>query len=143
MKPYDFKWTKFYDTNAGFNDLYPNISIDLFEEELIICSTIIDLANYSILTTQRLITNENSILISGRIMGSVDKSYGDFKGYEDSLHTFGRIQLPNGAILRYFIETGKASMVMIHGVRTINRINSMTNIQVEKVAGIWKRQNDK
>lgn len=119
MKPYDFRWTKFYESNLEFQDTNPNLQPDWAEHELIICSTVIDDNNYSILTTQRLITKEKGLENTGSLVGATDKLYGDFKGYKDELFTFGQVQLHNGSDLKYFIETGKASMIMIHGVRTI------------------------
>jgi len=141
IKPYDFKWTKFYESNADFH--YPGLSLDLSENELIICSTVIDADNYSIVTTQRLITKLNGQESVGNIEGATDKRYGDFKGYKDKLFTFGQIQLQNGADLAYFIEVGKASMVMIYGIRTLIGTQEMTGIQVDKVASIWNKQNEK
>ena len=75
-------------------------------------------------------------------MELIDKLYGDFKGTlkRESI-TFGAIQLTNGNELRYFIETGRASMVMIYGVRTAIRIGGMTDSQIDKVARIWSRKN--
>ena len=116
MKPYDFKWTKFYESNSDFP--YSGVKINLIESELFISSTIIDPDNYSILTTRRLITKQDGHLSVGDIQGATDKLYGDFKGYKDKTVTFGQVQLQNGDKLKYFIEVGKASMVMIHGVRT-------------------------
>ena len=138
--PYDFKWTKFYESNADFH--YPGLSLDLSENELIICSTVIDRDNYSIVTTQRLITKQNGQESAGSLEGAIDKLYGDFKGYKDELFTFGHIQLQDGADLAYFIEIGRASMVMIHGIRTLIRTLEMTSIQVDKVTRIWNKQNE-
>jgi hypothetical protein len=120
MKPYDFKWTKFYESNPDFP--YPKLLPDLAENELIICSTVIDAGNCSILTTQRLITRQNGQTTAANIEGATDKFYGDFKGHEKKPFTFGQIQLQNGTGLKYFIETGKASMIMIYGVRTLIRL---------------------
>src|SRR5512138_3478869 len=80
MKPYDFKWTKFYESNSDFP--YSGLQINLIESELFISSTIIDPNNYSILTTRRLITKPNGQLSVGDIRGATDKLYGDFKGYK-------------------------------------------------------------
>ena len=140
MKPYDFKWTKFYESNSDFS--YSGLHQYLTENELFICSTVIDADNYSILTTQRLITKQNGQDNIGNIEGATDKLYGDFKGYKDKLFTFGQIQLKNGADLNYFIETGKASMIMIHGIRTLIRTQEMTNTQVENVTRNWNKQNE-
>ena len=141
IRPYDFKWTKFYESNADFH--YPGLSLNLSENELIICSTVIDRDNYSIVTTQRLITKQNGQESAGSLEGAIDKLYGDFKGYKDELFTFGQIQLHDGADLAYFIETGRASMVMIHAIRTLIRTREMTSIQIDKVARIWNKQNQK
>lgn len=120
FKPYDFKWTKFYDSNSDFP--YQGLNLALTENELIICSTVIDPDNYSVLTTRKLITMEKGQERIGNLMGAIDKRYGDFKGYKDNLHTFGLVELQDGGELKYFIEIGNASMIMIHGVKTIIQI---------------------
>jgi hypothetical protein len=51
-KPYDFKWTRFYEENIGFNNSFPEIEIELLENELVICSTVIDKDNFGVLTSQ-------------------------------------------------------------------------------------------
>jgi hypothetical protein len=112
--PYEFKWTRFYEENITF----PEIEIELSENELVICSTVIDKDNFSVLTSQKLTTKESGVLLSGKMNGATDRLYGDFKGYQRGLFTFGVVQLDNGNELKYFIETGRASMVMIYGVRT-------------------------
>lgn len=141
MKPYDFNWTKFYESNSDFS--YQGLPLDLTEDELIICSTIIDGDNYSVLTTQKLITVGNGRERAENLMGATDKGYGDFKGYKDDQVTFGLVELQNGDNFKYFIETGKASMIMIHGVRTLIRTQKMTNQNVDNVTRIWNRQNEK
>src|SRR5690349_2775041 len=110
MKSYDFKWTKFYEANTDFP--YSGLPLDLADNEIIICSTVIDKENFSILTTRRLLTKKEGQLSTGNIQGATDKLYGDFKGFKDKSITFGQVQLQNGKELKYFIETGKASMVM-------------------------------
>lgn len=126
IKPYNFKWTKFYESNSDFS--YSELTLFLTDSELIICSAVIDDNNYSILTTQRLITKEKGIEVIGNIIDAIDKLYGDFKGgYDDESFTFGVVQLCNGIELKYFIETGKASMVMINGVKTLIRLNQTEN----------------
>jgi hypothetical protein len=116
MKPYDFKWTRFYEEPPELLNRYPGL-IQLAEGELAICSTIIDKNNWSILTTQRLLTQMDDKLTIGSMDNCKDFLYGDFKGYVGEETTKGSIQLANGMKMTYLIETGKASMVMIHGVR--------------------------
>ena len=141
FKPYDYKLTKFYESNLEFSD--SGIKIELNKNELIICSTIVNLENYSVLTTQKLITKENGTERIGNIIGATDKGYGDFKGYKDDSFTFGIVELKNGTDLKYFIETGKASMIMIYGVRTIIRTEHMTEKNIENTTRNWNRQNEK
>lgn len=143
MKPYDFKYTRFHEESADFKSLFPGIEIDLLPGELVICSTIIDGDNFSVLTTRKLVTKENGNLLSGNMLGATEKLYGDFKGVlKKAAITFGSIQLTNGSELRYFIETGRASMVMVYGVRTSIRTQVMTNEQADKVARILTRRNN-
>jgi hypothetical protein len=125
IKPYDFKWTKFYESNSDFP--YSGLQFDLIQDELIICSTVIDGDNYSILTTRRLITKQNGQTQNGNIEGAIDKLFGDFKGYIGKTLTFGQIQLQSGVDLNYHIETGKASMIMVQGIRTLLKVNQMTD----------------
>lgn len=123
IKPYDYKWTKFYTSNEEFFLNYV-IKIDLSDEELIICSTVITDSQYSILTTRRLCTNENGIIKWADMATSLLKLYGDFKGYDKSEWTFGKLELPSGEEFRYYIETGKASMIMIQAVKSRIWMNS-------------------
>lgn len=138
MKPYEFKWTNFYEGNIDFP--YTGLEIELADNELFICSTFIDQDNLSILTTRRLLTKHKGLLCSENIQGATNEQFEDFKGYRDKEYTFGLIQLQNGNELKYFIETGKASMVIIHGVRTLIRTNEMTANQVDNVGRVWNNQ---
>ena len=72
MKPYDFKWTMFYESNSDFP--YSGLHLDLTQDELIICSTFIDDDNYSILTTRQLVTKQNGQTQIGNIEGADRKS---------------------------------------------------------------------
>ncbi len=118
MKPYDFRWTQFYDSDSNPKLLFQNFPIDFSEEELIICSVIIDPDHYSILTTRKLITNNKGHMESGSLNHAKNKWYGEFKSKTD-LYTLGEVELSTGQRLCYFVETGKASMIMINGVKTL------------------------
>lgn len=125
FKPYNYKFTKFYESNSDFH--YSELKLNFSENELIICSTVIDTDNYSVLTTQQLITNEKGVEKTGSLVNASVKPFGDFKGLNGDLFTFGLLQLENEVNLKYFIETGKGSMIMIHGIRTLVRMQQMTN----------------
>lgn len=118
MKSNDFRWTQFYDSDSNPKLLFQNFPIYFAEEELIICSVIIDSDNYSILTTRKLITNNKGNIESGSLINAKNKWYGEFKSKTD-LYTIGEVELSTGKRLFYFVETGKASMIMIYGVRTL------------------------
>lgn len=140
-KRYDFKWTRFYEENTEFMISFPEIEINLSDGELVICSTVIDSDNFSVLTTRKLITKENSIYSTGRLFGAAHQLPRDFKGIggKESF-TFGVIQLISGGELKYFIEQGYASMLMIHGIKTAIQTGGMTDTQMDKVARIWMKK---
>lgn len=138
FRPYEYKFTKFYEPNNEFP--YLGIGIKLKNNELLICSTVIDANNYSILTTQRLITNKTRIETIGDLTNSKDNGYGMLKSTKGEF-VFGSVKLENGTDLEYFVETGKASMIMIHGVRTLIRTQEMTGKNIENVNRIWNRKN--
>lgn len=137
MKPYDFKWTQFYENDS--KNLFKHYPFELDNEELIISSTIIDSENFSILTTRKLITLENGILFYGDLKNAKDQFHGDFKS-EKKEFTFGSVKLENGIILRYFIETGKASMVMIHSVWTVISIQKSSEESIIKATRISNKK---
>ncbi|WP_435523005.1 hypothetical protein [Chryseobacterium indoltheticum] len=123
IKPYNFKRTRFYETDS--KDLFAHFPFKIDEQELIIYSTIIDSDNFSVLTTRKLITNENGKLQSGSLINAKDELYGDFKSKINEF-TFGNVLLENGENLKYFIETKTASMIMIRGVKTSIKIQQKT-----------------
>ncbi|GAB1858562.1 hypothetical protein MHTCC0001_34010 [Flavobacteriaceae bacterium MHTCC 0001] len=140
FKPYNYRWTKFYESNDEFS--YLDLELNLLEEELIICSMVIDSDNYSVLTTQRLITNEKGIKSIGDTTGAILKRTGDFKGLNKESVTFGFLKLEIGTEIKYFIETGKASMIMVHGIRTLIKTQQMTVKNIENVTRAWSKQNN-
>lgn len=123
IKPYNLKWTRFYETDS--KNLFAHFPFEIDEGELIICSTIIDSDNFSVLTTRKLITNENGKLQFGNLINAKDELYGDFKSKINEF-TFGNVLLENGKNLKYFIETKTASMIMIRGVKTSIKIQQKT-----------------
>ena len=117
FKPYDFKWPHFYEEKAEFLNRYSQMA-DFEENELPICSTVIDSSNWSLLTSRKLVTTEAGQLTIGDMNNCANLSHGNFKGEGKLDMVLGSIRLANGTKMKYFIETGKASMVMIYGIRT-------------------------
>jgi hypothetical protein len=119
IKPYNFKLTKLYEDDS--KDHFVHFPFEIDEQELVICSTIIDHDNFSFLTTRKLITNNKGNLRSGSLINAKNKSYGGFKN-KTSEFTLGNVILENGENLNYFIEINTASMIMIQGLKTLIQI---------------------
>ena len=141
FKPYKkkYKWAQFYEATDAFP--YTSLPLQLEANELIICSLVLDTNNYSILTTRKLITNINGNEEIGSIKGASDKDYGRFKNNPDVV-TFGTISYENGKDLKYFIEIGNGSMVMIQGVKMAIRTNEMTAQNIANVTRVWAKQSE-
>jgi hypothetical protein len=74
------------------------------------------------------------------MIGAERKTYGAFKSQEIDF-TLGIIRLEDGTDLKCFIETGKASMIMIHGLRTLIRAQTMTVKLIKRVTQLRNGQN--
>jgi hypothetical protein len=117
MAPFDFRWTEYHEDEKKFSDKYAHMPVVLESGELPICSTIIDAENWSILTSRRLISMLKAELHAGYVDNSKNVSFGNYKDLK-RYGTIGSLKLANNEIIEYHIETGKASMVMIYGIRT-------------------------
>ena len=140
FKPYDFKWTKFHENNSDFVHLYPEIQLDVGEDELIICSTVIDAENYSLLTTRRIITKENGIENIGDMTSAIQNTPPLQFKLEKYNYVFGTLQLQNGTVFRYFIEAGKACMVMEYGIKTLIWSQQLTDSQMTNLMRLWDKR---
>lgn len=118
----ELKFTEFYEVTDQQLEFYDDLQTD----EIAICSTKINSDNWSLLTTKRLLTKSHNNLNSAEIEFASHAKYGDFKGYKDPEFTVGRILTSEGREFEYFTETGKASMVMVQGVKTRIQIQNRT-----------------
>jgi len=137
FKPYHFRWTKFYENNSSFLQTYPELKSNIAEDELIICSTIIDAENYSVLTTQRVITKEKGIEEIGYMASATSYDMPLNYKFEKYGYVFGTIQFQNGDVFRYFLETAKASMVMICGIKTLIWSQQLKDSQMVNLMRLW------
>ena len=138
---HEFQYTDFYPTPSHFaKEFSSRLNITLHNEELCICSTIVDDQSWSVLTTQRVITCIKGVQQEGAIANVTNWTYGgDFK--DKSVATiFGMVTLDDHSKVPYMIETGRASMIMIQGIKTLGERFSCTNEQNEKVIRIWQRR---
>lgn len=140
IRPYNFRWTKFHENNSGFQQAYPELRLNITEDELIICSTVIDADNYSLLTTQRIITKEEGIkeirYMASATSYSMPRNY-KFEHYD---YLFGTIEFQDGEVFRYFLEPGKAAMVMIQGIKTLIWSQQLTDLQMINLMRIWDKR---
>ena len=125
------------DANLKYTQIFKNREelklneVVLNSGEIPICSTILDEHCWSLLTTQRLITKREGTILTASIESARNLQYGDFKGHEGKELTMGKVETSDGGVLEYFIETGKASMVMVQGVKTRIQIQKRTNVLIE------------
>lgn len=121
IKPFDFKYSKVYENTNIIGYKCINNLIEMAKNEEVICTTIISELIWSILTTRRIITLEGEGLEEHILSGLSNRDFGDFKGYSKQEYTKGLLVFDDGEIIPLFIETGRASMIMIYGIDVATR----------------------
>jgi hypothetical protein len=117
--PNKFQWTRFYETPEAHVSADLPADHPLAPEECMICSVMIDEHNYSVLTTRKLITRENGNISIAEIEGASDCLLRNFKNIHSGKYSMGSIRGADGKEVKYLIETGPASMIMIYGIQTL------------------------
>ncbi len=122
IPPFDFSYTGiFKDSYANFpNDTLSNISLE--EGEELICSTFINRETWTLLTTRRVFSMEGSVEFVHAMNGVKHKNFGDFKRSASQLYTKGKLLFSDGTEMPIIIETGRASMVLINGIMTLDQL---------------------
>jgi hypothetical protein len=139
-KPYNFRWTNFYENNSDFLQRYPAIQLNIAESELIICSTFIDADNYTLLTTRRVFTKENGTEGVGDLEGAKQNTPPLTFKFEKYNYVFGTIEPQNKHVLRYFIEAGKAAEVIECGIRTVIWSQQLTASQMINLMRLYDKR---
>jgi len=139
MKPYEFKMTRIY-TSEKESPLGNFKGIKLEVDEFAICSTEISENIWTILTTRRIITQNESDFFNSKIADFKTKDSKNFKGYGKINYEKGIIELHNGKKTPYFIETGKSSMVMIYGIQTAMQIIPKGEEWIDKTEQRYKNR---
>jgi hypothetical protein len=122
IPPFDFEYTNVYEKSDGLKRNKIGVDIRLESHELPICSTIINSKVWTLLTTNRLISFEGVGLQEHRLTPLKRWDFGDFKGYSEQSYTKGFLHFVDDTIVPVFVETGRASMVMVNGVMTIYKL---------------------
>jgi hypothetical protein len=120
IQPYNYKFTKFYETESIENIDFINTLKFIFEQnELPILSVYQSENNWWLLTTHQVIGNINNknIVIPLNEIEKID--WDDFKGIRKKEITEISIHLVNDKTEKLFIETGKASMIPIYSFMNV------------------------
>jgi hypothetical protein len=56
------------------------------------------------------------------LKGLKKRDIGDFKGYSKQEYTKGVLHFDDEKLIPFFIETGKASMIMVYGTNTATQL---------------------
>lgn len=124
IPPFDFPFTSIFN---GKNTNFPQRILDKLEfekgEELI-CSTVINDKIWTLLTTRNIFSLEGVGMEKHTIDGINKWNWGDFKGYAKQPYTKGFLLFDDEKVVPVFIETGRASMIMIYGIMTISKIST-------------------
>ena len=119
IPPFDFSYTRIHETDDTIDNKKIKVDLSLESGERVICSTIVNDKIWTILTTRRIISFEGVGIRQHLIKSIKEWDAGDFKGYSGQSYTKGFLHFVDGKIVPIFIETGRASMVMIYGIRTL------------------------
>jgi hypothetical protein len=122
--PFDFKLTEVFNEDNNYN--FPEATLDeitLEEGEELICSTFVDEQTWTLLTTRRILSADGLSLDEHSIEGITKSNFGDYKDSVKQAHTRGFLFFKDGNIVPIFIETGRASAIMVTGITTISKSN--------------------
>lgn len=141
MKPIDYPLTKVFETQL-LADIDQTISASFrqVENELPIALTHIDKTNWTLLTTRQIISNINGDIKQALTKNVIQRKWNDFKGYKDKSATLGQLTLDDNSTLDIFIETGKASMIIIYGIMTLTGRETSTEEQIDKTLSRYQNR---
>jgi len=119
-QPLDSKITKIYESETVpecIDDIFNPIVF--YDCELPISHTVIDAANWTLVTSRRIICCIGGIIKVANAANVVKTEWGDFKGYNKTNFTKGYVKLDTGEEIDIFLETGKPSLVVIKSINTL------------------------
>ena len=119
IPPLEFDFTNIYENYDVADLVFMNGRFEFEQGEEPICSTVINEKTWSILTTRNLYTLEGAKKEMHKLSALKFFESGDFKGYSGQPFVTGYLHFEDDKIIRVFIETGIASMVMIYGIKTM------------------------
>jgi len=119
-KPFDFLLTDMFE-----KETIDEIDDDdfkllaFFENELPIARTHVYADSWTLVTSRQIISCKDGIITACQAEKVLSWTWNDFKGYNKLPFTIGQLKLGDNQTLEIFIETGRASMVIIYAIRTL------------------------
>jgi hypothetical protein len=117
IKPFDFTFTRLFENDGVLHDAV--ILERLSDNELPISETFVDNNNWTLVTTRQIITCKQGVERSIRPTDVYSWTWDDFKGIRTTPYTLGTLRVNEQQNLEVFIETGRASIVIIYAIRTL------------------------
>jgi hypothetical protein len=118
--PFDFSLTDMFESetideidNGAFE------SLGFSENELPIARTHVYADTWTLVTSRQIITCKDGIIIACQADKVLSWTWNDFKGYNKLPFTIGQLKFGDNQTLEIFIETGRASMVIIYAIRVL------------------------
>ena len=115
--------TRLYETDFVDAPDPINEDLNLWGNELPVASTIANPTEWTFVTTKKVIGRTSNILIAINIEDIDQWSWGDFKGKFEEPTTKMSLTTADGQKKDFIIESGKASMVMIYAVKTLQQLS--------------------
>lgn len=90
--------------------------------------------NWSLLTTQRIISTIKGERKEAPVSSISKYTWKDYKGYRENAYIFGHLTLADKSQLDILIETGVPSSIMIYGIMTITDLYKSSEQPTEQAA---------
>jgi hypothetical protein len=133
IKPIDYPLTRIFEKQSLSEiDKVISSTFNHLDNELPIAITYVDINNWTLLTTKRIISNIKGVLTQTFASKVVKRTWGDFKGYKEKPTTLGYLTLNDNTTMNILTETGAASMIMIYGIMTLTGQETSTEEQINK-----------
>lgn len=120
--PFDFSLTDMFESET-IDEIDNGVfdSLAFSENELPIARTHVYADSWTLVTTRQIITCKDGVTKACQADKVFRWEWNDFKGYNKLPFTVGQLKFGDDQTLDIFIETGRASMVMIHAIMVLVR----------------------
>ena len=123
IMPHQWELTRLYETDSVDVPDPIKENLSLMENELPVASTIAKPTEWTLVTTKKVIGRTSNGLIAINIDDIEQWSWGDFKGKFEEPTTKMSLTTADGQKKDFIIESGKASMVIIYAIKTLQQLS--------------------